>query len=487
MNLPNLPVSRVVNVQIQMSPLAASTRNFGAMLIVGSSDVVDATERIRTYSNSELTVIASEFGTEAPEYLAAVAFFAQSPKPSNVQIGRWIKEDTAGLLKGRILATVEQEIERFTAITTGEMTVNIDASQVTLANVSFADCTNLNGVASAVTTALAGKGTCFFDGSRFVIKSSTTGTTSSVTNASDSELSKILGFDESTTAVGGAKAETLEEATVALLDFTTWYGAFYACDYELEDALKAAALINAATPYRICAFTSKDTQELDGQQRSSLGYKLSEVKNNRAIVCYSSTDKSMAMSVLGRMSTVNFNGSNTTITLKFKQAPGVAPEYLRTSQANALQKNHVNVFAQYQNDTAILQEGTMAGGFFIDEVHGLDWLQNRVETDLWNLLYTSTTKIGQDDVGVNDLLTTINKSIDAGVKNGLIAPGVWNGDSFGALNKGDTLSSGYYVYISPLDEQAQSDREQRKAPPIQVAVKLRGAIHFVDVLITVNR
>ena len=38
-----------------------------------------------------------------------------------------------------------------------------------------------------------------------------------------------------------------------------------------------------------------------------------------------------------------------------------------------------------------------------------------------------------------------------------------------------------------MDEQAQSDREARKAPPIQIAVKLRGAIHFVDVAITVNR
>ena len=71
--------------------------------------------------------------------------------------------------------------------------------------------------------------------------------------------------------------------------------------------------------------------------------------------------------------------------------------------------------------------------------------------------------------------------------NGLVAPGVWNGSAIGSLQTGDTLSTGYYVYIQPMDEQAQSDREARKAPPIQIAVKLRGAIHFVDVAITVNR
>ena len=63
-----------------------------------------------------------------------------------------------------------------------------------------------------------------------------------------------------------------------------------------------------------------------------------------------------------------------------------------------------------------------------------------METDLWNLLYTTTTKIGQDEAGMTAILATINKSLDAGVRNGLIAPGVWNGDSFGSLQKGDTLT-----------------------------------------------
>ena len=129
----------------------------------------------------------------------------------------------------------------------------------------------------------------------------------------------------------------------------------------------------------------------------------------------------------------------------------------------------------------------MSGGWFIDETHGLDWQQNRVETDLWNLLYTTTTKIGQDEAGMTAILATINKSLDAGVRNGLIAPGVWNGDSFGSLQKGDTLTSGYYVYIQPLEEQAQSDREARKAPPIKVAIKLRGAVHFIEATLTINR
>lgn len=484
MSLPTLPVNRIVDVTIQMSPLAAATRNFGAMLIVGASDVIDTQERIRAYSS--VTDIANDFGTSAPEYQAAVAFFAQSPQPTTVQVGRWARSATSGLYKGKILSTSDQEMDNFTTISAGAFDVTIDGSVVSVTAVNLSAQSNLNGVASQVTTALQSKGTCVWNGQQFVIKSASTGQTSTVSTVTSTQLSQAMGLD-SGTMVTGAPAETLEEATVALLDINTWYGAFYTGDIEDQDVINTAALISASTPSHICAFTLKETDELDGTQTSSLGYELAQLGNNRVLPMYSSTNDNAAMSVLGRMSTVNFEGSNTTITLMFKQCPGVEPEYLKTSQANALQKNNVNVFAAYQNDTSILQYGTMSGGWYIDEVHGLDWLQNRVETDLWNLLYTSTTKIGQDESGMTAILSTINSSLEAGVRNGLIAPGVWNGDEFGTLKRGDTLTTGFYVYIQPLEEQAQADREQRKAPPIQIAVKLKGAVHSIDATITVNR
>ena len=484
MSLPTLPVNRIVDVTIQMSPLAAATRNFGAMLIVGASDVIDTQERIRAYSS--VTDIANDFGTSAPEYEAAVAFFAQSPQPTTVQIGRWARSATSGLYKGKILSTSDQEMGNFTTISAGAFDVTIDGSVVNVTAVNLSAQSNLNGVASQVSAALQSKGTCVWNGQQFVIKSASTGQTSTVSTVTSTQLSQAMGLD-SGTMVTGAPTETLEEATVALLDINTWYGAFYTGDIEDQDVINTAALISASTPSHICAFTLKETDELDGTQTSSLGYELAQLGNNRVLPMYSSTNDNAAMSVLGRMSTVNFEGSNTTITLMFKQCPGVEPEYLKTSQANALQKNNVNVFAAYQNDTSILQYGTMSGGWYIDEVHGLDWLQNRVETDLWNLLYTSTTKIGQDESGMTAILSTINSSLEAGVRNGLIAPGVWNGDEFGTLKRGDTLTTGFYVYIQPLEEQSQADREQRKAPPIQIAVKLKGAVHSIDVTITVNR
>ncbi len=76
-----LPVSNVVNVDVIMSPVAATGRNFGALLILGTSTVIPVTERIRQYSAIE--DIGDDFGVDSPEYEAATIFF------HNHQNRRW--------------------------------------------------------------------------------------------------------------------------------------------------------------------------------------------------------------------------------------------------------------------------------------------------------------------------------------------------------------------------------------------------------------
>lgn len=479
-----LPVSRVVNAAVEMSPTAAALRNFGSCLILGDSDIIDTDERIRLYSS--ISDIATDFGISSREYLAAQAFFSQSPQPTQVYIGRWAKSATAGRLRGRTLSSAEQDISLFTAITTGTLSLTIDGASKSMASIDLSAETNLNGVASQISSALGVSGSCAWTGERFVITSATTGTSSTVATTDTGTLSSLMGFAGSATSVAGVAAESLASAITALLDYNTWYMVCVAPDASDDSIVEAAGLIEAASPSRMIGFTTQNSTEIDSTASSTLGSRLKGLGYNRTILVYSSDSPVAAASVFGRMATINFEGSNTTLTLKFKQLPGVTAENLRSSQAEALKSHNVNAFCAYQNDTSILQEGITSGGWFIDETHGLDWLQNRVETDLWNLLYTSK-KVGQDESGATAIVSCVNKSLEQGVTNGLIAPGVWNGDAFGALESGDTLSTGYYVYIQPFDEQSQSDREARKAPPIQIAVKLKGAVHFINVTITVNR
>ncbi|OAZ21156.1 hypothetical protein AYK88_20795 [Klebsiella aerogenes] len=287
------------------------------------------------------------------------------------------------------------------------------------------------------------------------------------------------------------EVETLLEAVNALMDYNAWYGLHLAvpeADYPNDaDIITVSAAIEASTVSRIFGITTDEVTILDAATTTDLASKLKAAKYSRTFIQYSTSSRYAALSAFARAFTVDFTGSNTTITLKFKQEPGITYETLGTSQANNLEAKNCNVYVYYENDTAILEQGVMSNGDFFDERHGLDWLQNAVQTADFNTLYTSTTKIPQTDAGTTTRIANIELVLDKAVQNGLFAPGKWTGGPMGQLNTGDMLTKGYYTWAENVDDQLQVDREARKGVPIQVAGKLAGAVHYGSVAITVVR
>lgn len=491
-----LSVSDVVNVEVVLSPLAAQERNFGTLLILGDSTAIDVQERWRLYTSPDS--IAADLGTDAPEYQAALIYFAQSPQPQSCYVGRWARTATRGQLRGAVLSAAQQALENFTSVVSGGMNISVDGVAHALSALDFSAQTNLNGVASVIQATLGVSATVIWDANngRFVVRSATTGPASGVSFASapgsGTDISVLLGLrsDAGGYSVQGITAESLPAAVQTLGGMSNdWYGLQIASSVTPADAdyLAVAAYIEAARVSRIFGVTTQDPATLDSVSTTDLASKLKALGYKRTFVQYSSSNAHAAASIFGRAFTVDFDGSNTAITLKFKQQPGITPETLTETQAAALAAKSCNVFVRYNNDTAILQEGVMVNGYFFDEVHGTDWFQNDLQTAVYNLLYTSPTKIPQTDPGVNQIVAVISGRCDQAVNNGLGAPGVWNGPRIGAINPGDMLSTGYYVYAPPVASQSQADREARKAPVIQVAFKLAGAVHSANIIVNVNR
>lgn len=483
-----LSVDRVVKVTINLSAKAAGRRNFGALLIAGASGVIDQSERLRSYTG--ISGVASDFGLDAPEYLAAELFFSQTPRPSILYIGRWIKAAAPASLRGAALTDDEAMLNQWTGIAAGALTVVVDGQSETVTDLDFSAAVTLEGIAEIISTALAAHGAaCTYDGTRFILTSSTAGAAATIGYASDDLADQMkLSATTALLPVPGADAETAKECAVTLADKSgEWYGLTFADpDLTVDDHLAVAAFVNASAKSRIYGATDTDTRAMDGAWTQDIAACAKAAGVNRILVAYSANPYAV-VSALARAFTVNFSANRSTITLKFKQLVGITAEGLSETQANALAAKNCNVFAAYDNDTAIFQEGVMAGGAWFDEIHGTDWLQNAVQTECWNLFYQSKTKVPQTDAGVNQVVTRITSVLNQAVSNGLVAAGTWNGDSFGQLEQGDYLPTGYYIYAGLVDDQAQSEREARKAPPIQIAVKLAGAIHSVDIQIDVNR
>lgn len=495
MALNQLPISRLVSVAVNLAPNAAQAQNLNTLLVLGSSAVIDTNERFRTYYS--LDAVASDFGTTTAEYNSAKLYFSQTPQPSQLQIGRWVKTASSGGLKCATISAATQAIATWNAITTGSFRVAVNGAGATnITGLNFSAAANLQAVAAIIQAALAGT-TVVWNPTfqRFEFTSTTTGATSAVSflsaAGSGTDISALIGGLSTTSGAyvfAGQAAETaVAAATLFDANFgQSWYGLFMP-EAVNADHLAVAGYIEATNTKHLYFVNTQEAGVLVAADTTNIAYQLKALGYNRSFTQYSSGSLYAVASAAARMLTVDYTGNNTVIALMYKQEPGVTSEALNATQVNALEAFNCNVFVAYNNNTSIVERGAMASGIRSDVITGTDWFAVTLQTALYNVLYTSTTKIPQTDAGMNVLTTTAEAICRQAVINGFVAPGIWSTGGFGLLKQGAYLETGFYVYAPPVATQNASDRAARKSVPIQVALKLAGAVETIAVTVNVNQ
>lgn len=307
------------------------------------------------------------------------------------------------------------------------------------------------------------------------------------------DVSALMGIQSTSSGAYVANGIAAESALAAATLFDNYFGQQW---YGLQipeaidsDHTAVAGLIQGTNTKHIYFVTSNEGGILVSTSTTDIAYVLQQLGYTRTFVQYSSSNLYAAASAAARLLGVDYDGSNTTITLMYKQEPGIVAEQLNATQVAALQAKNANVFVAFNNNTAILLPGIMVGGtnIWADVITDTDWLAVTIMTELYNVLYTSPTKIPQTDDGMHILKATIENVCSQGVNNGTLGPGQWNSGGFGTLHQLDFLPKGFYVYQPPITSQSQSDRAARRSVPFQVAAKLAGAVHEVQVTINVNQ
>jgi len=490
-----LPISSVVNVTVNLTPTPSPTPNLSTLLVLGTSAVIDTVSRIMTFAS--LTAVGQYFGTTSEEYLAAQAWFAQSPTPRNILIGAWAKTATHGQLWCAPLSTANTLIAAWNAVTNGGFSVSIDGGAVVhLTGMNFSAAANLNAVAAIISAALTASGaSCAYNANKndFVITSTTTGTASSVSfltaPTAGVDISGMMGGLVTSSGAYLAPGVAAESALQCVQLFDNlfggqWYGLNIPSN-TASDVMSVAAYIEADAIAHFYFDTSQDANCIVPGSTTDIMYTAMQALFTHSAIQYSSTSGSAVCSLASKILTTNWDGQNTTITLMFKQEPGITPENLSQTQAGAIFAKNGNVYAAYNDGTNNIVSGITPSGQYIDTVIGVDWLKLAIQNAVYNGL-RSLPKVPQTDAGMHQIGTWISAVCDQAVTNGLAAPGVWTGPSFGQLVTGQTLSKGYYIYVPPISTQSQSQRQARVSVPIQVAVKLAGAVQDVNVIIDVN-
>ena len=500
-----LSISNIVNVQLNTVAKSTSRKSFGTVALFtpeAGQAFNDATTRY-VYVDSQSDV-ESLFGTNSETAKAAQPFFAQSPRAKQLIIARWQKEQatieaTKNALRG---ATLSDDLETFKSITNGRFTITIGSTAKAVTGLDFSSSADFNAVATKIKeklTALQISADVAYDetGNRFIISASSAGENTETliyyATKDDGAGTYVGGMlkleDGQATRVVGKNqivltAEKVEEALFNVSEVeNSWYGFTFAA--QLTDSQIEAAAKYAQANDKMFGVSVIKSEHIEWSA-SNVFKKLYDAQLDHTLAIFDKNDLYPASSALARLLSVNFSANNSTLTLKFKQQPTITADEITATEFAKAKRLGINVYT-YFDDSAMIAEGTVVGGKFADEIVILDWFKDAVQKEVFARLYKSTTKIPLTDKGQAILISAVEKVCLEGVNNGAFAPGTWTGDSFGNLNTDDYLEKGYYIWAAPMDTLSDSDREQRRATPIQTAVKLAGAIHSSDVIVNYNR
>ena len=294
--------------------------------------------------------------------------------------------------------------------------------------------------------------------------------------------------------VAGHGSEIVEDA---LEDILAIDDSFYFVSPDLViadgDGARRLAAWTSTRPY-ILALDVNGAATLVAGEDSSLAAELSALEYDRTFALWSATSDYKALSLAGRFSSVNFAAANSLITAKFKRLPGTTPDDLTSSQQEELIRKRINYYTRFGGDAIVAEGMTLQPGGWIDVRYWLDWMVNAIETAVYNLLRQSPARVPQTARGIASIKAVVERVCEAGVLNGGIAPGTVSEalradiqQVTGNAEFDGTLNRGYLVHAGRIAEQAQSDRAQRKAPPLRCWIKGSGAVHSVDIDLTLEQ
>ena len=500
-----LSISNIVNVQLNTVPKSAARKSFGTVALFtpeAGQAFNNATTRY-VYVNSQKDVEVL-FGTNSETAKAAQPFFAQSPRAKQLIIARWQKEQvtinaTSNALRG---ATLSDGLSSFKAVTNGKFAITVGSEIKKLEGLNFSKLADFSAIANAIQTKLTQlsvAASVAYDevGNRFIITSNTSGVSKeteifyAINEAGNGDyIGGLLKLEDgqATRVIGKAqtqvKAEKVEEALFNVAEVeNSWYGFTFAAqltDEQIESAAKYAQAND-----KLFGVSVVKPEQIEWES-TNVFKKLYDAKLDHTLAVFDKNDMYPASSALSRLLSVNFAANNSTLTLKFKQQPTITADEITATEFAKAKRLGINVYT-YFDDAAMLAEGTVIGGKFADEIVILDWFKDAVQKEVFARLYKSPTKIPLTDKGQAILISAVEKVCLEGINNGAFAAGKWTGDGFGNLKTNDYLEKGYYIWAAPMDTLSDSDREQRRATPIQTAVKLAGAIHSSDVIVNYNR
>ncbi len=449
-----VPISSIVSVSISAESGVQSREAFATPMIIDSEYVYGATARVLTVGSLQ-EMLDAGYNTYDRAYEMARIAFSQTNRPSQIKIGQW--QDGSETLAAAWAAIIAYDPAFYMVCMTDRTAADIQglADQTLGASgVYLAICES--GDADVLANGVGNIGKVLKDGSytrSFLAYNPATVQVSTLVFTGTSTAGSFQGSIDGTTlnvAWNTSHAQTLTDIATAIQAVGTVATA-------ASNGTDTITITSAHALNRNALTISADLTDATSVWTVTTA---AQAPLDAAIVSYLSG---------------NDPGSKTTAGAPIA---GVTASSLTTAQRNNLLANNVSTLLQYGPSITRVTMGSNAGkvsdgSLYADQRVTIDWLQIRIEDEVFALLASGTpTPYTQE--GIQRVGNAIAAALSEGVKRGVVAPS-------GDLNDGDLGKIGYTVSLPLISAISDANKAARILPDVTFQARGAGAIQSVTI------
>ncbi len=488
-----LPKSIDVNVSVS-KPQTETTTDFSTMVFVSATgNVLSGVQRISYYDTLEDLEQDWPSGTEA--YKAGTNFFSQPTRAQTLAVARAFGSDQSGYM-----ITGELNVANLIAVSNGGFDITIDGALQQVSSLDFTSDTNLTDIATTLNTALTSLGGSVevYNDVQLLFKSLSSGDSSMVSvlsaptdSGSPTDISGpiYINGDSSVASISSGYTYTnfanelslIREASICSGKFIYGWSidAFYRDKTSPENYQKTAATWAEGQAAAILGLTSNSVLAYQAASTSDIGYVLNQSGFIRTFVNYhDKADYYPEVSILALMLSVNYKQTDSTLTAKFKDMPGIPTVGINTSQLTVLENKRYNTFTLVGNNARTFREGNeVSASWYIDDLINLDNFSNDLQTAVFNV-FLRTKKVSYTVRGQALIRDAIYGTCTVYVANGTFGDRIVQDSS---TKSGTAILPAFEIVPTPIQNMSASDRVQRIGPPFSVNGQLESAMHTIAI------
>lgn len=450
-----------------------------------------------TMAYTSADAVGAYFGTASAEYQAAVKYFLgydnSFKKPRRLHFARLVTSAVPGALIGGTAA----DVSALQAISNGSMTITIDGVEKTVSDLNLSAITTQSDAATALQTAIGGVKVEYNSNlNAFIITSSTTGASSSVSVATDGEQTPaaLMGLtsEAGATVSQGSAALTVTENMESITNITQNWVSFTTMEEADDDTvMELAQWANDSNgEYLYCPYTTnKNNTNVNGG--TNLPKKLADKNVEGVLLTFGGLEYALlAMSIAA---CIDWDRNNGIVTWAFKTQSGLSASVTDDATAANCVQLGVSFYGRYatrNDDFIFFYEGKMIGGSFgfVDAYVGNLWLRNALQVAIVNGL-NQIGRVPYTDEGYTVIRAWCTDPINRALRNGVIDPGVELSEAQRAqlMNEiGEDVSreiftNGYYLLIA---DPGASVRVNRDTPTLGLWYTYGGSVHRLELPVT---